>query len=535
MWPLLYLPKGRTLYDKLDYWSTDLASMFRELAEQDFTGSLEIVSLVQRGLFIWHHGRLCNAFYEGDDEKKITRLEVLRHFLQKGKRGQETLINIMELDPRLTECLGALEIKPPIYRELETSFIDMTKLFETLNAKRFLGVLRFYHVRSHTRLGNILLKMNKITRDQLQQAVRLQLSHQGALRLGDALVQIGAIELKDLGSALDLQSHARKGSDIELALAVFWEGQLLGGYTYILKVFKTDWDEILPQLVGTEVLMDMVEGLLPEPLDIRFLWNEFSHETPASVEKIHQASLHPVSEALPSAKPVKDESLNLKADDLILDLAGEPLHADDDFLTMDEEFGTTAVEAPAVQAAPVPQRESEKPADAPPVFKAPEVKPTPAKLPVVPSVSVPAALPVVPQPEVPVLEKIPAAEAGPTEPGQAAGVTAENNSSGPDLPESMPNALPVPGTPVSVPAAEPAISESVQGVEYVLRVAHDFMGPFGKSLLKKEAAPLLLQGRNWPDYQVRELTLRFFRSATWVLGKQKSGQMLQKIRERIEV
>jgi hypothetical protein len=83
-------------------------------------------------------------------------------------------------------------------------------------------------------------------------------------------------------------------------------------------------------------------------------------------------------------------------------------------------------------------------------------------------------------------------------------------------------------------AGASAITPESRGVAYVLEVARDYLGPLGKSLLKKEAAPLPLLGRDWPENQVRELVLRFFRSAVWIVGRARSERLLEKIRERIE-
>jgi hypothetical protein len=520
---LLYLPKGITRYEKLDYSTADVVALFRELAAQDFTGYLEIVSPVQRGFFGWHIGRLYTAFYDGDDGRELSREDVLRHFILKKKRNAETVINVTELDPRLAEATGLLTHRPPLYRELETGFIDMVRLFDTLNAKRFVGVLRFYHVRSHTRLGNILIKMNKITRDQLQQAVRLQLSHQGALRLGDALVQIGAIEPADLGSALDLQSHARKGSDIELALAAFYEGDFLGGYTHIHKQFKTSRDEILPQLVGTEVLMDILEGGLPDPLDLEALLNFPEQPAPAPdfppPLSTPQARVDSPEEPNPFSG---EDGFNLKAEDLILDLHPQADSVEDAFLTL----STTAEEVAEAPAPPRPRAAEKPPVPAPlENLREPDL-PAP--------VEPPKVMPEFPprfQPE-PQLEPEPEPELAATvdwSPDFAVQSIFDEPEPGPVAGEPEEDA------PAGLPAAVSAITAESRGLAYVLEVARDFLGPLGGALLRKEAAPLPLQGRDWPETQLRELVLRFFRSALWILGRTRSEHMLEKIRERIEV
>jgi hypothetical protein len=389
--------------------------------------------------------------------------------------------------------------------------------------------------------------------------------------LGDALVQIGAIEPKDLGSALDLQSHARKGSDIELALAVFWEGKLLGGYTHIHKQFKIDRDDILPQLVGTEVLMDMLEGQLSEPLDIEFLWRAAEHHAPEAVEKTHQAALHPEAGPSQERRLHIDENLSLKADDLILDIALDPLDETGDFLTMDyEEEKAPPAKVPARPA--VPPMVVKPPVSAPipslaPKPAAPSVEPSKpvsaAKPPVaVPPASVPPKTEEPPKakvepPVAPIVPGVPSAGAPPTpvkpaeskpEPVLPPVVVA------PPVPEPAPVPEPVGAMepeapvaltpefvaepveePVPVPPVREEIAPDIVGVEYALRVAREYMGVFGVTLLKKEASPLPLQGREWPENQIRDLVQRFLRSSTLLLGRTQSESMHLKMRERIEV
>lgn len=329
MWPLLYLPKGKARKENLDFWATDLAALLRDLNSQPFTGYVEILSPYEHALILFYGGQVYNSFYEGTQDLNLSREEILQHFLTQTKREHECVINVIEVLPQVFEGLSALESRAPLYRELETGFLDIPKLFGTLEAKRFTGALRFYHIRSHTRLGNILVKMNKITREQLQQAVRLQLSQKGALRLGDALVRIGAIGPKDLDSALDLQSHARKGSDIEIALAIFSQGKFFGGYSFLHKQLRQTQEEILPQMIGTEVLMDILEGILPEPIDLREVLKRAEDAVtamaaaPAAAEPAAEKEVAGEAKAPPEPElaEIAADALNLKGDDLILDLS----------------------------------------------------------------------------------------------------------------------------------------------------------------------------------------------------------------------
>jgi hypothetical protein len=326
VWPALYLPKGEAKFEKVDYFSADLAALFKELQAEDFSGYVEILSPHQQGLFLFYKGHLHNCFYDGTEELQLTQGQIFDHFLRQKRRGSETVINASFLPPDVIEALSALEFRRPVYRELETSFLDMGKLFETLAAKHFTGYLRFYHVRSHTRLGNILVKMNKITHDQLQEAVRLQLAQKGALRLGDALVQIGAISPEDLGDALDLQAHARKGSDVEIAVAIFSRGEFRGSYSHMHKLVNFNRDEILPQMVGTEVLVDITEGSLPDAIDLETILSQPPEPKPAP-----EAPPERIPPSAPAAEPAQ-EVIHLRGEDLILDLsdtlarseAGEP-------------------------------------------------------------------------------------------------------------------------------------------------------------------------------------------------------------------
>jgi len=474
----LYLPKGERKYEKLDYWTTDLAGLLKELQAENFTGYLEILSTQQHGLFIFHEGAVYNCFYDGTEDLQLTPLQIIEYFLQKKKRGPETIISVSAIAPQIVSCLSALEIRPPLYRELETSFLDMDKLFETLEGKHFKGLLRFYHIRSHNRLGNILIKMNKITREQLQDAVRLQLSQKGSLRLGDVLVQSGAIDAQDLDSALNLQSHARKGSNVEIAIALFDQGRFIGGYSHMHKQFNRTRDQILPELVGTEVLMDIVAGGLPDAIDLHPILyknkevvveqpSEKSSEIAESVPAAPPAESDPHPAARPSKSVVPEaaeSAMVLRGEDLVL-------------LDLSQDWPGQENIEPNVEVA--------------------EASETPA-----------------PEPETPELmpEPIPAAE---SEPEPVAVVVADSVSPAEPEPQSY------------------WISDELTGLDYVEAVAEKFMGPLGKSLVGREVKALGFLGREWMPTQLQELSRRVEKASSLILGANQARKLADKLGERL--
>lgn len=269
MWPLLYLPKGEIKVEKLYYRQANLPGMIKDLSAEAFNGYIEILALQEKGLIVFHQGEVVSCFYEGTDELELTQEQIIRHFLDEQSKESDTIINVYGLTAEMIVSLSALCTPAPIHRELESSFMDMNKLVETLARKRYDGVLRFYRIRNNTRLGNLLLRMNKISSDQLREAVRLQLSRGGALRLGDALVEIGAIAPAELEDALDRQSYTRKGSDLEIAIALFYQGQFLGGYTQENGIIITSLPKVLSWMSGSrDVLMDIIESHMPGALNI---------------------------------------------------------------------------------------------------------------------------------------------------------------------------------------------------------------------------------------------------------------------------
>ncbi|MCD4812662.1 hypothetical protein K8S19_03095 [bacterium] len=340
MWASLYTPVGKLKYEKLNYRITKLSTLLEELLAQDFSGYVEILAPHEHGLIVFCNGRVYNCFYEGTEDLELSRTQIIEHFLRTETTERETIINVAELDPQIITALSALESRTPAHRELETVFLDMGKLFETFARKKFTGNLRFYRIRNNTRLGNILLRLEKITAEQLRDAIRLQLSGEGALRLGDALKQIGAIDEKGIEEALDRQNVTRKGSDLELALAVFHAGEFLGGYRFSDKALIKDKQEVIKWLAVSEILMDIIDGALPQFLDVKSILHP---DTQAVTQR--KESAQPVSTkdtAVPKVpslldnitlkKPGADsviqelthETFMLKADDLILDIHPHP-------------------------------------------------------------------------------------------------------------------------------------------------------------------------------------------------------------------
>ena len=320
MWPQLYTPSGKLKYEKLAYRSARFADLLAELLVPAFSGYVEILALHEHGLLLFHRGQIRNGFYEGTEDLQLSPQDVIRHFMTTGTSERETVLNVGELNPEVLEALGALTARTPAHRELETTFLDMPKLFATFARKRFTGTLRFYRIRSNTRLGNLLLRLNKITADQLREAIRLQLSGEGALRLGDALVKSGAIRPQDLQEALNRQSVTRKGSDLEVALALFHGGAFLGGYTAEERQLVTSQTEVISWLNQPELLMDIVEGVLPQPVDAQtVLGPGQAAPEPAPKTRNQPAAKTPAPEAAAPA-PLEEETLSFKADDLILEI-----------------------------------------------------------------------------------------------------------------------------------------------------------------------------------------------------------------------
>jgi hypothetical protein len=323
-----------------------MTALLLKLQKQHFNGYVEILASHEHGLLLFHQGRICNCFYEGTAELKLSREQIIRYFLPTTTKTSDTIIKTTELDPQRLEALSALAIKPPVQQELETVFLDMNKLFDTLCRKNFTGTLRFFQIRNNPRLGNLLLKMKKITAEQLREAIQLQLSGAGALRLGDALVKIKALSAGDLKEALTRQLYTRKSSDNELALALFFEGVFLGGYTSADKILTASRQEVLAWILADGVLLDIIEGVLPKEVSFPLELKPESELEPIN-PKTSRAEARPLSrkteikipdrhrkeeKKIPKKAKAPEvqapnqelqqliaETLNLKGDDLILD------------------------------------------------------------------------------------------------------------------------------------------------------------------------------------------------------------------------
>jgi hypothetical protein len=316
----LYTPRGKVKYEKLNYRITNLLVLTQDLLLQKFSGYLEIIAPHEKGLMFFHNGKVVNCFYEGTQDLQLTREQILLHFFKTQAAERETIVNAYELPSAVIAALSALDARPPAHRELETTFLDLNKLFETFSRKHFTGVLRFYRVRNNTRLGNLLVRSKKISSDQLKEAVRLQLSEEGALRLGDALVKIKAIAPEDLQWALNRQALTRKGSDIEIALALFFEGQFLGGYMPQNEILVLDPEIVITWVNAAEIFMDIIDGVLPSvvqleamPLPTESLPQEPEEEIPHPDDIILEVQTeHPGTTNLPGSAFATLEKVDLK-------------------------------------------------------------------------------------------------------------------------------------------------------------------------------------------------------------------------------
>lgn len=505
MWAWLYLPKGRVKYERLDYWATDVAAIMHGLALEQFNGYVEILSTHQHGLFIFYNGGVVNCFYEGEEDLQLKPEEILDYFIQKKQPKVQTIINAMELDPRIIEALSALEARKPLYSELEVNFLDMDKMFETLKAKRFTGVLRFYHIRSHPRLGNILLKMNKISREQLQDAVRLQLSHKGSLRLGDALVQINAIKPADIENALNLQSHARKGSDIEVAIAVFHRGGFLGGYSHTHKNFERSRAEILPQLVGTEVLLDIIEGELPRTVDLGPPLQRAGF--PVADAPAPAGEIRPAAPAPAAAAEDQMDTLQLSADDLIEEApAGNP--------------PVSRPAEPPEQPPPALAADwATEPAAGQPATRAGSARPALRSHPPSRAAKIKTHQNLQKQPEPVDTENAAVAKAA----APAADKTAGAPAAAAKAPEP---AAPAPAVPEAAPAPLPPL-------EHLHAVAEKFLGPLGRRLLGKEIQALGIESTAMGPEQLASLSERLVAASRLIIGKTQAQKMRQAVAERL--
>jgi hypothetical protein len=576
VWASLYTPIGTLKYEKLNYRITRFSTLMDELIGQKFSGYVEILAPHEHGLVILYNGKVCNCFYEGTEDLTLSREEVIEHFLRTETKERDTIINVGELAPRIIVALGALEIRQPAHRELETVFLDLGRLLETLSRKHFTGALRFYRIRNNTRLGNILLRLKKITADQLREAIRLQLSGEGALRLGDALVQSGAIGKKDLEDALDRQSNTRKGSDLELAIALFSEGEFLGGYRYADKKIVSDRAEVISWLSTSETLMDIIDGMLPPMIDIASLLQlgkpdktsssaapiveknkpEFKLEqikTPWGNDKSKTKTTEPPKpQPQPNAKPIKKEepakkkpaepevkertamedttireltkeTFMLKADDLILDIHPHPIAppmgddevaADADLQWLDNIVDGNNPEAPEEKT------KSEKPALESELDKIagniiseePTEEPAEAKL------------------ETPE-EKPSASEPEPSTVSEKD--SEEKTAPAPEPADQMDSVTPESDEPV-ISVTRNSSYNQVRGIGAIEKVLQEYMGFLGMALLEREKQHFEIpEIRNVRVSQLKSINERLFHSTSLVVGIKTAEKIMMEIDDYI--
>ncbi|MCK5218464.1 hypothetical protein KAR10_03005 [bacterium] len=519
MWPVLYLPQGETKTIALDSRTADMKALLLKLQEQRFNGYVKILAFHEHGLLLFHQGRICNCFYEGTIELELSREQIIRHFLPATTKAGNTVIKIAELDPQRLEALSALETKSPVQQELETVFLDMNKLFDTLCRKNFTGTLRFYQIRNNPRLGNILLKMKKITADQLREAIQLQLSGAGALRLGDALVKIKALTTGGLKEALARQLYTRKSSDNELALALFFEGAFLGGYTSADKILTVSRQEVLAWISEEGVLLDIIEGVLPGKV---LLPRELESELESVNPETSREEARPLSRKTGIKTPDRrkeggpkkmaeapdqelqlliEETLNLKGDDLILDIGlpsdTDPFEPKPD--GQDQEISDSRRD--------IPDEKSRSEETLPEAETAPSRSHRRPK-----EIDTTVAI----DQEKDIIFAAPVSHSGISEPGamkKAVNLFSEEDK------DKWSDTKP--------------LSDDLQGIDYMRAVMEKYMGFLGPVLLEREQEELGIPVRTQSKYQLRIINKHLFSSASLIVGPSMARRIVDENQARI--
>lgn len=72
-------------------------------------------------------------------------------------------------------------------------------------------------------IGNVLLRLGWVTKEQLDKAVEVQRAHERKTRLGEILVTMGAITRDQLSEALSTQKQMRSGHAVDVMLKMVSE------------------------------------------------------------------------------------------------------------------------------------------------------------------------------------------------------------------------------------------------------------------------------------------------------------------------
>lgn len=145
----------------------------------------------------------------------LERLAALREVMRQG--GQEDLAAYLEAACLLTECLASPTGQTPeriaqcvakLMRRVETTFRSPRALAEKVVESGGLELsktdLRMVHDQP---LGEILMQHGRVSRDQIEDALRAQRAT--GMRLGETLVMLGAATWDDIHHAVRLQQKMR--------------------------------------------------------------------------------------------------------------------------------------------------------------------------------------------------------------------------------------------------------------------------------------------------------------------------------------
>lgn len=153
----MILPRGEVVHKNLSTAYTDLVALLEALKLEDFSGTVELDFLEQKGVLFIDSGEIINGEIQGrEDSEKVTGKEAVKTLLAHSKR-KDGVVNIFHL-PSEKVALIASNLQHPLrFKELSTHFIRFDEFLRKLKEERHTGYIEIV-TRDRQPMGVVFLE-----------------------------------------------------------------------------------------------------------------------------------------------------------------------------------------------------------------------------------------------------------------------------------------------------------------------------------------------------------------------------------------
>lgn len=138
----ILLPKGQTVKEQVVPVQVKLPEALTKLKESRFSGYLRFDLAAGAGILLFHLGRMVDALYVGDGERRFD-FDALNRIFEKSPEDS-ALLHIYRVSPDLALHLHGLLHGKPLSVGQEVAELDIPGLLAKIRANQVTGCLRIY-------------------------------------------------------------------------------------------------------------------------------------------------------------------------------------------------------------------------------------------------------------------------------------------------------------------------------------------------------------------------------------------------------